>query len=407
MKKLEDRFITLKRSRRWFILFIVVLAIFIGYVARMSISVALPFISREFAWDIEEQGRLGGILLGIFLIGYGFSNIVFSKYIDIYGSKLMLSFSILLWSFSLLIGAIIPNYYVILSSRFLLGLSQGVLFPIASKITSSWFSPSERAKANSIYVSGGPWAVLFTPVILTPVITRTSWEISFFLVFLMGLLLLIPVIFFITSNPKDIKIERIQKHEIGYSEILKEKQFQVLLIGYSLKSSVWWGLSLWLPTYLVEAKGLELGQISYGASLPYVGAITGMYLGSYVSDSLGKRKELILIALLSGGLFILILSLLGVMNIYLVIFLLVMVFFTGQMAPPLYFTILQGRVSSQEMGSATGLMNGIGNGFGIIGPLAVGIIVAITGSYELGFVSLGIMLVIGGSSLLLYDEETF
>ncbi len=407
MKRLEDRFITLKRSKRWYILLILVISIFVGYVARMSISVALPFISRDFAWDIEQQGSLGGILLGIFLLGYGISNIIFSKYIDIYGSKFMLSFSILLWSFSLLIGAIIPNYYVILSSRFLLGLSQGVLFPIASKITSSWFSPGERARANSIYVSGGPWAVLFTPVILTPVITRTSWQLSFFLVFLMGILLLVPVIFFITSNPKDVKSERIEKHELDYSEILKEKQFQILLIGYSLMSSVWWGLSLWLPTYLVEAKGLELGQISYGASLPYVGAITGMYLGSYVSDRLGKRKELILIALLSGGLFILILSLSGLMNIYLVIFLLVMVFFTGQMAPPLYFTILQGRVSSQKMGSATGLMNGIGNGFGIIGPLAVGIIVAITGSYDLGFVSLGIMLVIGGSSLLLYDEEAF
>ncbi len=407
MKRFEDRFIKLKRDKRWIILLILVISIFIGYVARMSISVALPFISREFAWDIEQQGSLGGILLGIFLLGYGISNIIFSKYIDIYGSKLMLSFSILLWSLSLLFGAVIPNYYVILSSRFLLGISQGVLFPIASKITSSWFSPSERAKANSIFVSGGPWAVLFTPVILTPVITRTSWEFSFFIVFLMGLLLLVPVIFFITSDPKDIKSERIEKQELAYSGILRNRQFQILLIGYTLMSSVWWGLSLWLPTYLVEAKDLELGQISYGASLPYIGAITGMYLGSYVSDRLGKRKELILVALLSGGLFILILSLSGLMNIYVVIFLLVMVFFTGQMAPPLYFTILQGRISSQKMGSATGLMNGIGNGFGIIGPLAVGIIVAITGSYDMGFVSLGIMLVIGGSSLLLYEEDTF
>ncbi|MEF8832981.1 MAG: MFS transporter, partial [Candidatus Thermoplasmatota archaeon] len=287
------------------------------------------------------------------------------------------------------------------------GISQGVVFPIASKITSSWFSPNERAKANSIYVSGGPWAVMFTPVILTPVMTRVSWQFSFFLVFVMGLLLLVPVLFFITSDPKDVKVEKVSRHELDYSSILKKKQFQILLLGYTLMSAVWWGLSLWLPTYLVEAKGLELGQLSYGASLPYIGAITGMYLGSYMSDRLGKRRELILFALLAGGVFILLLSLLEVTNIYLIIFLLVMVFFTGQMAPPLYFTILQGKVSSQKMGSATGLMNGIGNGFGIIGPVAVGVIVALTASYDLGFVSLGIMLLIGGVSLLLYDETSF
>ncbi len=403
MKGIENKFIQLRRNKKWFILLLLLASTFIGYIARMSISVALPFISEEFAWNIQQQGTLGGVLLAIFLLGYGVSNLVFSKYIDMYGAKLMLSFSITLWSLSILIAALFPYYLVILSSRILLGISQGVLYPVASKVTSSWFSPSERAKANSIYVSGGPWGVLFAPLILTPVIMKTSWEFSFITVFLLGLSLLVPVILFITSDPKGVKEETVSTEELKYSDILKERQFQVLLVGYTLMSAVWWGMSFWLPTYLVEAKGFDLNEISYGASLPYVGAIVGMYLGSYISDRLQMRRWLILFSLSSGGVFILILSLSGVTEVYLLLLLLVLVFLTGQMAPPLYFTILQGKTMPEKIGSATGLMNGIGNGLGIIGPISVGVIAALTGSYELGFVSLGVMLLIGGASLLLYD----
>ncbi len=404
MKGIEDRFVRLPRNKKWFILLMLVVSTFIGYIARMSISVALPFISKEFAWNIQQQGTLGGVLLAIFLLGYGISNLVFSKYIDLYGAKLMLSFSIALWSVSILLAALVPNYYVILISRVLLGISQGVLYPVASKVTSSWFSPNERAKANSIYVSGGPWGVMFAPLILTPVIMKTTWEFSFIMIFLLGLSLLVPVLLFVTSDPRGKEKDTIEKKELKYFSILKERQFQILLIGYTLMSAVWWGLSFWLPTYLVEAKGFALGDISYGASLPYVGAIVGMYLGSYISDRLKIRRWLILIALSTGGIFILILSLSGVTNIYLLLPLLVLVFFAGQMAPPLYFTILQGKTMPEKVGSATGLMNGIGNGVGIIGPISVGVIASLTSSYNLGFVSLGIMLLIGGASLLFYDR---
>lgn len=403
MKGIEDRFIQLSRNKKWFVLLILLAATFIGYIARMSISVALPFITEEFSWNIQQQGTLGGVLLAVFLVGYGISNLIFSKYIDMYGAKLMLSFSISLWSVSILLAALFPDYFVILASRVLLGISQGVLYPVASKVTSRWFSSGERAKANSIYVSGGPWGVMFAPIILTPVIMKTSWEFSFIMVFLLGVSLLVPVLLFVTSDPKEVEKDTVPKKELKYSSILRERQFQILLVGYTLMSAVWWGLSFWLPTYLVEAKGFALDDISYGASLPYVGAIVGMYLGSYVSDRLKIRRWLILISLSAGGVFILILSLSGVTKVHLLLSLLVLVFFTGQMAPPLYFTILQSKTMPEKIGSATGLMNGIGNGLGIIGPISVGAIAALTGSYDLGFVSLGIMLLIGGSSLLVYD----
>ncbi len=386
----------LTKDKKWFILMILVAAIFVGYIARMSISIALPFISREFSWSGQQQGLLGGMLLGVFLLGYGVSNLFLSRYIDIYGSKKMLSFSILLWSLSLILGAVFPTYHMILFSRLILGVSQGVLFPVASKVTSGWFRPSERARANSIYMSGGPFGVMLAPLLLTPVIIDTSWQASFYLVFALGLIVLIPVILFITSHPKGVDKPEPSVDELKYFGVLRNKQFVIVIAGYTIMSSVWWGLTMWLPTFLVEAKGIELGQISFGASVPYVGAVAGMYIGSYISDRTGKRKYLIVVSLILGGLFLLLITLLDIQNIYLLVVLLFLVFFNGQMAPPLFFTILQSMVDKRKMGAATGLMNGIGNGVGVIGPLMVGVLIAFTGSYNIGFMALAVMLVIGG-----------
>jgi len=74
---------------------------------------------------------------------------------------------------------------------------------------------------------------------------------------------------------------------------------------------------------------------------------------------------------------------------------LVIVFFFGQMAPPLFFTKLQNSVVGKELGSATGLMNGIANTVGVLGPVSVGVVVAITGSYSYGLLALSVVAFLG------------
>jgi len=70
-----------------------------------------------------------------------------------------------------------------------------------------------------------------------------------------------------------------------------------------------------------------------------------------------------------------------------------MIFFTAQI---IFFTLIQVRISKELIGSATGLMNGIGNGLGIVGPILIGIIYGATHSYDLGILSLSIISIVGG-----------
>src|SRR5512137_1827235 len=58
-----------------------------AYIARVNVSVALPYISEDFGWDSVEAALYGGLLLGIFLAGYGLSNIFLSPLVDHFGPR--------------------------------------------------------------------------------------------------------------------------------------------------------------------------------------------------------------------------------------------------------------------------------------------------------------------------------
>ncbi len=405
--------INLSKKYRWFIPVILVAVVTVSYLARMSVSVALPMISSEMDWTSAQEGSLGGILMGIFLVGYGLSNVFLGGYVDSYGPRPILVLSIVTWSLALSMGAFLGHiYWAFLLSRFLLGVGQGVLFPIASKVTGQWFSPSERARANSVYMAGGPLGVMLAPLIMRPIITETSWNLSFHMIGVLGFSLVIPVVLFVSSFPKDstssYKLQEKNTEEKkggNLIQLLKDKKFQTILVGFIAMASLWWGITFWVPAYLVETHGLEFGEMTFWSSFVYMGAVASLILGSWISDVTGKRKLIITSSLLSSSLLIIIFTNLQVESTIMLMILLFLVFFAGQLGPPLFFTLLQFNYPQKYLGSATGAMNGIGNGMSVIGPILVGLVIYLTGSYDLGLSSLALIGIFGGLVFLLSGNE--
>jgi MFS-type transporter involved in bile tolerance (Atg22 family) len=72
---------------------------------------------------------------------------------------------------------------------------------------------------------------------------------------------------------------------------------------------------------------------------------------------------------------------------------------------PNIWSILQGGVEPQAVGPAAGIMNGLGaGGGGTLAGFMVGLLKESTGSYDAGFMLLGLLVVLGGFSLLFYGR---
>lgn len=405
----SNRKINNQKSYRFIILLILFLTVLIAYIGRLSTSVALEEIGDELVWSRAEQGFLGGVLMGIFLVPYGFSNMFFSPYIDKYGSKMVLTVSLSGCSFAVFLGAFFgENYYLFLLSRLLLGLSQGVMYPTASKVIAGWFREFEREIANSVFMIGAPMGIILSPIIMGPIIKNFYWELSFYIVSILGFIFLLPIFIFITdANNKRHGGKKTKDEQDNiiilkkFKEFLSSDDFRRMTIGLTSMTAIFWGTILWIPSYIQNITGINLGERPYIAAIPYLGAMTGMLMGPFLNRIIGNLDNTIMISLVMSSIIIVILTLSPLKGAAISIFLLFLVLFFVLLSAPLFFSKLQNTISGKKIGTATGLMNGIGYSFGLLGPVSVGLMIALTGSWEISLLVLSIFGLIGFGSFIL------
>jgi len=364
------------------------LSVLIGYLVRVSLSVAIPFVAEDFDWTPAQIGSLGGVLLGVFLVGYGLSNILISPLVDCYGPRKGILIAVASWSVVTLLTGLLGIFYsAFVLLRVTLGLIQGVLFPAASRATQAWYPARLRSRMNSLYHSSTGMSNLLSPLLLLPLIMATSWNVMFIVLAVAGFLILVPIWRYLQDTPEgpiDCDVKGLKDNFLltcrNLREALKVKGLTTLILAQTLETQVWWGLSLWLPTFLLLARGFTDDELVWAASLPYLGTFAGLAVGSYLSDRTGRRAAITASFLLLAGVSIFIVTqTYGKIEVVMV---LAMVFFFLSVMGPNVFTMLQGTCRSKLTCTATGLVNGIANGVGALGPITFGTIASATGSYD-------------------------
>jgi len=171
-------------------------------------------------------------------------------------------------------------------------------------------------------------------------------------------------------------------------------------VAFMTVNFVWWGLSMWLPTYLEMARGFSVDDLVWAASLPYIGGLVGMATGAWLSDRTGRRALLTTVFVVMCGITLFLVSITHD-PLQLMLVLGALWFFLG-IAPVNVFAMLQSMVPGELMSSATGIMNGLSNGMGFIGPVIIGTAVALTGNYDLGLMVMAATLFLGALLFLVF-----
>jgi sugar phosphate permease len=392
------------RSRRFDIALILMMATLLGYLTRVNISVALPFIGDNYGWNDYERGLYGGVLLGIFLLGYGFSNIFISPLIDRIGPRRGLMVIMTVWSvITLFTGVIGLVLWAFIAARLILGLSEGPLFPSASKVTREWYPPQTRTTVNSLYFASLYASNLLAAALLVPLILVTDWRFAFFSVGLVGFLGVALIYLRLQDSPNGATKSKTANKGIRENLVSVRASLQIKGIKYLLAADIatnlaWWGISLWLPTYMVQAKGFTTGDLYWAVSIPYAGGIAGLYIGAALSSRTGKLIGVASSFAMLCGLFIFLV--IPMEDKTLIIILLSLVFFFIAIMQPALFSLLQEASPEDLIGGASGLLNGLSVGLGVLGPIIIGVVVAFSSSYQIGLAILAILQLLAGLVLL-------
>ena len=387
---------------------ILFITIFVAYMDRVNVSVLVADDTFLTMMGIKGQPLQMGMLMTAFLIAYGIANVVFSPVGDYLGPRKAMSLSILLWCVSLAVGGLAPAFGTLVFSRVLLGIGEGMHYPMQSKFVKNWFPPEERGKANSVWLVGQSVAPAVAMPFFAWIVIAMGWRPSFFVLVGIGLVPLLLVWLCTTDTPQEHK--RVNRVELLHIERGLEKErdrqagsetmsvgqsmrvfaydyrFWLLVVYYVVHTSVWWGMMTWLPSYLKTARGFSWTAMGALASLPYVLGIVGKFAGGYLSDKAGRRAPFMAAAMIgiAAGIF---LGATVESNIASAM-LLTLAIFASSLGVPSAWSMLQDILPSRVVSTGAGVMNGVANGLSAIAPALIGYFISLTGSYNGGLMYL-------------------
>ena len=192
------------------------LAVFICYIDRVNISVAIIPMQEQFGWSEAQTG----IIFSIFYIGYVLTMILGGILADKYGGKTVLGVGVLLWSiFTMLTPFFAYNgFLALLFIRVLIGLGEGITFPSWHSLYARWIPFNERTRSIAITNSGMSVGTIFGYVAAALIIASYSWEWVFYSFGMLGLIWFIFWHKNFTSDPQDHKHISSEELELIKSE---------------------------------------------------------------------------------------------------------------------------------------------------------------------------------------------
>jgi ACS family glucarate transporter-like MFS transporter len=297
-------------SVRWRICALMTLASFVAYIFRTNMSVA----GEPMAADL----RLSHVQLGIILSGWawGYAALQFPGGVvgDWLGGRRTVTTLALLWGGLNLLVAFVPGREVLpivviatlLILRFLMGVAQAPLFPvIGGRMVACWFPVSGWALPGALQNVGLTVGAAATGPLIAWLVQINGWRSSFLLTAPLGLLMAAWWWWYVRDHPSGHSsvnagelalIDEGRTTSVaappergGWRLVLRDRQVQLITIGYFFANFVFSFFFNWLFIYLIEARGFPLVKGGWYGAIPWIGGGVGAFLGGISCDRLWRR----------------------------------------------------------------------------------------------------------------------
>ena len=262
-----------------------------NYIDRYVLSSVEPEIRAHFFSPNDPNAHtLTGMLGTAFLVSYMLSAPVFGWLADRMSRWLLITISVLLWSFATIACGLAASFTFLFAMRLLVGVGEGGYGPAAPTIISDYYPVAVRGRKLAYFYVAIPVGAALGYVIGGFVASHWSWQTAFFVVGPAGLLL--AIICYFQRDPR-ARIDhpgRSRRHATlrEYLIILRTKSYLWNTAAMTALTFAMGGLSFWIPGYLqyrgLPPKSREIfGYILVGAGL------TATLLGGWTGDYLRKR----------------------------------------------------------------------------------------------------------------------
>lgn len=385
----------------------------VGMIDKTGVGVIAADKGFLSALGLEGKDSLIGFLTTITLLFYGASMPVWGYLIDRFGPRRCAVTGLVFWAISTTIAGLAPGYGVLLFGRALLGVAEGFLWPLSNAVTARWFPRSERSRAKAVWIGAINLGFAVAAYLVNAAIGFTSWRGAFFLLSLLAVILCLPAaLFFLKDNPsKSARVSRAELDLINADSATQELSkaekratlltwpFLVMVIGWIANNIGVYGLASWFPSYLSSVHHVSKATASGFVALAFVLCIIVGPLVGWGMDRFERKAIFSVVGFVLAASFLLLSRAIDSSGFQLAAVIIAIVGIEG-MTTLAGQGVLHTMAPARRMGSAAGVMIGVGNFVGAFGATVMGVFIEI-GGYAAAFAFLAGVFVVGALCALL------
>ena len=381
---------------RWRIFAIIFVLVVINLIDRVTLSIAMPAISKEFSLEPAIQG----LVLSAFFWSYALLQIPGGWLIDRFGPRALITGATLGWGFFQAIAGLATGGGTLLISRVGLGAAEAPLFPAGAKLNSLWLSPRERGRGAVLVDSGAPLGAAFGGVIIAwLILSLGSWRSAFVVAGGATMALGALAWWYVRDDPANhagvnaaelavIKASTapVQAASKRAAPSISSRSYLAILVGRMSWAMINFGLLTWGPSYLAQARGFDLKQMGGATFIMFLGGMFGSLASGFLVDKLQDRGMPRAVVYKSAlgvtglGVMLAFLALPQVADRIAAVALLSVTLFLLYFGS-LYWSLPAILAPKDKVGMVGGVMNFAGSSSGIAVPIITGLILQATGAY--------------------------
>ena len=287
MQKYKDvRF--LNRSTPPHILTLILLA----SISALTMNIFLPSLPN-IASELNSSTSILGLSVGIYLASSAVLQLIIGPFSDQFGRRPLILWSLIIFCISTLATVFVTNTAQFLILRIFQAISASCMV-LARAIVRDTTESIEKAGSKIAYVTMGMALVpMVGPAIGGLLDYQYGWEASFWLLFILGLVILIISFFDVGETLSDHNQSFLQQIST-YPSLLRSKRFWGYCLSSAFVSGAFFSYLGGAPFVGNEVFGLEPKDLGFWFGAPAIGYVLGNFLSGRFSTKIGLDKMIFL-----------------------------------------------------------------------------------------------------------------
>ena len=290
---------------RWVIVALLFSSASINYIDRMTLSVVVGRVLREFSMSEQDYAHIVSLFLLAYAVMYAGSGYI----VDRLGTRLGFAVFMLTWSAAQVVHGFASGKWSLAACRFLLGLAEPGAFPAGVKAVGEWFPPGQRALGVGWFNAGTVVGAALGAPLAAFLALHYGWRSAFVFTGAIGFLWL--VVWMVIYQPpasnrwlRANELSRLRSQMAGLNagpavaaekpkalRVLFSRQCYTLVLARFFSDPVVYFVLFWFPAYLQKARRFDLAMVGKYAWVPFLLGGTGYIFGGWLSGRLIRAQR--------------------------------------------------------------------------------------------------------------------